>query len=109
MVADGHGQRVGRINGRRRLPEAQQQSNHLLHLPLARLTVAGDGLLDLQGRVLVYLDRFFGQGQQGTPRACPSRKALWTFLAKNTASTAAQSGRVRLKSVRSSWWMRSRR
>ena len=52
----GQRQRVGGVVGFRHLFQVQQDAGHLLHLLFYRLTVAYDGLLYLQGRVLVYFD-----------------------------------------------------
>ena len=51
-MADRHGERVGRVVGRRRLGETEQQFDHLLHLTLVRAAIADDGTLHFGGRVL---------------------------------------------------------
>ena len=51
-MADRHGQRIGGVVRRRRLGEAEQQLDHLLHLVLLGAAVADDGALHLGGRVL---------------------------------------------------------
>ena len=50
-MADGNRQRVGRIERRGRLGEAEQQLHHRLHLPFFRAAVSDDRLLHFGGRV----------------------------------------------------------
>ena len=50
-MADGNRQRVGRIERRGRLAEAEQQLHHRLHLPFLCAAVTDDRLLHLGGRV----------------------------------------------------------
>src|SRR5665648_201615 len=51
-VGDGDGQRVGGVVGLRDARQAEDHLGHLLHLDLARASVPGNRLLDLQRRVL---------------------------------------------------------
>lgn len=52
QMADRDGDRVCRVVRRRRLLEAEQQLDHLLHLVLVRAAIADDRPLDLRRRVL---------------------------------------------------------
>ena len=52
-VADGKGQRVGRVVRARHRLEPQQVARHVHHLTLFGQTVPHDGLLDLHGRVFI--------------------------------------------------------
>ena len=52
QMTDRHGQRVGGVVRRRRLRQAEQQLDHLLHLVLLGAAVADDRALDLRRRVL---------------------------------------------------------
>ena len=51
-VAQGEGGGVGGVGRPGRLVEAEQRLHHALHLLLVGAALAGDGLLDLVGRVL---------------------------------------------------------
>lgn len=51
-MAEGQGSRVGRIGRFRRLTQAEQRSDHRLHLGLVGSAIAGDGRLHLIWRVL---------------------------------------------------------
>ena len=50
-VADRNGERVGRVEWRGRLGEAEQQLNHRLHLPFFGAAVSDHRLLHFGGRV----------------------------------------------------------
>ena len=62
-VGDGDGQRVGGVVGLRDARQAEDHLGHLLHLDLARASVPGDRLLDLQRRVLAGRGRELRGGQ----------------------------------------------
>ena len=50
-MTDGNRERVGRVERRGRLAEAEQQLNHRLHLPFFCAAVSDDRLLHFRGRV----------------------------------------------------------
>ena len=102
QVADRHGQGIGGVVRRRRLRQAEQQLDHLLHLVLLGPAVAHDRALDLGGRVLDDGQPASTAASIATPRACPSFSALRTFAAWKRFSIATQSGRHEASSAASS-------
>ena len=63
-MADGKGQRVGRVVRARHRLEPQQVARHVHHLTLFGQTVPHDGLLDLHGRVFIEFLRVARGGHQ---------------------------------------------
>ncbi len=61
-LADGHGQRVGRI-GRRQLRKFQDSPDHRLDLPFFRPSVPDNRFFDLQGTVFEYRQAAVRPGQ----------------------------------------------
>ncbi len=73
-MGDGDGQCVRGVIGLRYAFEAQEDLGHLLHLHLARPTVAGHRLLDGQRRVVDRLDAALGGGQHDDAAGVPDRE-----------------------------------
>ncbi len=92
-VADGDGQRVRRVVGRRRLAERQQRLDHAADLVLRGAAGPADGALDLLGRVLRAGDRGLPGGEQDRAARLPDREGRARVDAE---VEALQRDRVRL-------------
>ena len=90
-MADRDGQGVGGIL-LGDFGQVEEHLEHLLHLHLGGLPVADHRLFYLEGGVFEDRKAGIDRGHDGRPRACPSFRALWTFLAKKMFSTATTSG-----------------
>lgn len=71
QVTDRHGQRVGCVEGLRRLVESEQQRDHLLHLLLLRASVTDHGPLDLGWRVFDDVTACLDGGEHRDPARVP--------------------------------------
>ena len=63
-MADGAGQGIGRVR-RRQAVQLQKPLYHQLDLFFGSMAAAGDGFLDLQGRVLMHIQPTYRQRTQG--------------------------------------------
>ena len=95
-MADGHGERVGRMVRLRRLGETENGLHHPLDLRLVGASVAADRLLDARGRVLSAVD--------ACGRACDERGAACLPDGERDAGVGAderllEDDRLRLVSV----------
>src|SRR5262245_37769214 len=96
QMTDRHRQRIRRVVRRRRLREAKQQLDHLLHLTLLGSAVTDDSTLHLGGRVLhdraVGLD---GCQQRDTARVSELERAARVHGMKHTLDCDAVGPRLR--------------